>query len=71
MQQVYDISTFDRLETLEGHDNPVCTLAVANSLLFSGSLKVIKIWDVNTFELLGEFIGALFAMLARALLHLQ
>ena len=41
--QVWDIDNFELIETLEGHENPVCTLSAANSLLFSGSLKVVKV----------------------------
>jgi hypothetical protein len=40
---VWDIDTLDLVATLAGHDNPVCTLATANGLLFSGSLKIIKV----------------------------
>ncbi len=42
-QQVWDIDTLQLVATLEGHDNPVCTLAVASGLLLSGSLKVVKV----------------------------
>lgn len=28
---------------IEAHSNPVCTLAAARGMLFSGSLKVIKV----------------------------
>jgi hypothetical protein len=41
---VWDIATFELTHTLEGHENPVCTIGIANGLLFSGSLKVIKVW---------------------------
>jgi hypothetical protein len=41
--QVWDIDSLDLIATLEGHDNPVCTLAVASGLLLSGSLKAIKV----------------------------
>ena len=40
---MWDIGTLELVETLEGHENPVCTLHAANSLLFSGSLKCIKV----------------------------
>eukprot|EP00051_Salpingoeca_urceolata_P027745 m.483093 g.483093 ORF g.483093 m.483093 type:complete len:741 (-) comp22779_c0_seq1:113-2335(-) len=46
--KMWDIDTLELEETLEGHDNPVCTLAIANGLLFSGSLKNIKIWDLHS-----------------------
>ncbi len=41
--QIWDIDTLELLDTLKGHDNPVCTLATANGLLFSGSLKIVKV----------------------------
>ena len=40
--QIWDIDNdFDKLKVIEAHDNPVCTLALARNMLFSGSLKVI------------------------------
>ena len=33
---VWDISTCELVHTMYGHDNPVCSLAVANGMLFSG-----------------------------------
>jgi hypothetical protein len=47
MINVWDIDTLDLLVTLPGHDNPVCTLATANGLLFSGSLKIIKVRECS------------------------
>ena len=42
--QVWDIwSGFERVGVIQAHDNPVCTLASSNYMLFSGSLKVIKV----------------------------
>ena len=42
--QVWDIlSGFEKIGTIAAHDNPVCTLASSNYMLFSGSLKVIKV----------------------------
>eukprot|EP00039_Didymoeca_costata_P029354 m.24312 g.24312 ORF g.24312 m.24312 type:complete len:699 (-) comp7595_c0_seq1:214-2310(-) len=55
--KVWDIGTCQLVTTLFGHDDPVCTLTVANGMLFSGSLKVVKIWDVYTHELMGELNG--------------
>lgn len=43
LAQVWDIDSLELLATLTGHDNPVCTLATAHGLLFSGSLKIIKV----------------------------
>ena len=46
---VWNISDeFELLMTLEGHANPVCTLAVANGMLFSGSLKLINVGEVDS-----------------------
>ena len=40
--QMWNIDNdFDKLKVIEAHDNPVCTLATARNMLFSGSLKVI------------------------------
>ncbi len=44
VRQVWDIDTLQLVTTLEGHDNPVCTLAVTSGMLFSGSLKVVKVF---------------------------
>ena len=40
---MWDIDSFEKVKTIEAHDNPVCTLASNRLLLFSGSLKVIKV----------------------------
>jgi hypothetical protein len=42
---------------LVGHDNPVCTISIANGMLFSGSLEVVKVWDIYSHELIGEITG--------------
>lgn len=34
---------FSMETTLEAHDNPVCTLAASRSMIFSGSLKTVKV----------------------------
>lgn len=54
---VWDIDTLQLVTTLEGHDNPVCTLAVAAGILFSGSLKVVKMWDTHTNRQIGQLTG--------------
>ncbi len=41
--QVWNIESFENLSTIEAHENPVCTLVSARNMLFSGSLKVIKV----------------------------
>ncbi|MGH0142020.1 UNVERIFIED_CONTAM: hypothetical protein FKN15_030019 [Acipenser sinensis] len=44
--KVWDIQTLQKVNTIRAHDNPVCTLVSSNSMLFSGSLKAIKVWDI-------------------------
>ena len=51
---VWDINTSEVLDTLRGHDNPVCTISIANGMLFTGSLKCVRVWDIYSHELLGE-----------------
>ncbi|MGH0117028.1 UNVERIFIED_CONTAM: hypothetical protein FKN15_024973 [Acipenser sinensis] len=49
--KVWDIQTLQKVNTIRAHDNPVCTLVSSNSMLFSGSLKAIKVWDILGTEL--------------------
>lgn len=37
------MTTFELVDTIEGHENPVCTLGIVNGLIFSGSLKAIRV----------------------------
>ncbi len=46
MIKVWHIPTMKLVHTIKGHDDPVCTLACTNTLLFSGSLKTIKVFGV-------------------------
>ncbi|WAQ96435.1 TRAF7-like protein [Mya arenaria] len=48
---------FEKVKVIDAHLNPVCTLASAKNMLFSGSLKVIKVWDVHTHQLKRELTG--------------
>lgn len=41
--QVWDIQNLQKVNTIRAHDNPVCTLVSSHNLLFSGSLKAIKV----------------------------
>lgn len=41
--QVWNVDTFEYSHTIKAHDNPVCTLVAASNMLFSGSLKVIRV----------------------------
>ncbi|XP_064610459.1 LOW QUALITY PROTEIN: E3 ubiquitin-protein ligase TRAF7-like [Liolophura sinensis] len=54
---VWDIVNFEQEKVIEAHGNPVCTLAAARGMLFSGSLKVIKVWDAQTHILKREITG--------------
>ncbi|KAG3270035.1 TRAF7-like [Ictidomys tridecemlineatus] len=58
---VWDIQNLQKVNTIQAHDNPVCTLV--------GSLKAIKVWDIVGTELklkkeltgLHHWVGALMA----------
>ena len=41
--KVWNIKALELRDTIMAHDDPVCTLASSNSLLFSGSLRSIKV----------------------------
>ncbi|XP_020862204.1 E3 ubiquitin-protein ligase TRAF7 isoform X7 [Phascolarctos cinereus] len=47
---VWDIQNLQKVNTIRAHDNPVCTLVSSHNMLFSGSLKAIKIWDIRNLE---------------------
>lgn len=60
--QVWDMDSYGQIATLEGHDNPVCTLAIANSILFSGSLKSIKVlFEYSVHRHVSDFLPRLTA----------
>uniref|UniRef100_A0A4W3HPF4 E3 ubiquitin-protein ligase TRAF7 n=1 Tax=Callorhinchus milii TaxID=7868 RepID=A0A4W3HPF4_CALMI len=48
---VWDIPALQKVNTIRAHDNPVCTLVSSHNMLFSGSLKAIKVWDIVGTEL--------------------
>ncbi|CAH1794412.1 unnamed protein product [Owenia fusiformis] len=54
---VWNMDTFEKITSIEAHDNPVCTLVSARNMLFSGSLKCIKVWDVHNYQLKKEITG--------------
>ncbi|KAJ8318673.1 hypothetical protein KUTeg_003764 [Tegillarca granosa] len=54
---IWSIDNFEKIGAVDAHDNPVCTLASAKNMLFSGSLRVIKVWDVHTHQLKHELTG--------------
>ena len=43
LPQAYDIDTLELIENFTGGENPICTLAAGQNMLFSGSLKSIKV----------------------------
>ena len=40
---MWDIQNLQKVNTIRAHDNPVCTLVSSHNMLFSGSLKAIKV----------------------------
>ncbi|XP_005096532.1 E3 ubiquitin-protein ligase TRAF7 isoform X2 [Aplysia californica] len=54
---VWNMDTYESSHLIKAHDNPVCTLVAAKNMLFSGSLKVIRVYDVHTYELKQELTG--------------
>ena len=56
--QIWNIDNdFDKIKVIDAHDNPVCTLASARNMLFSGSLKVIKVRENRRFNMLWPYFG--------------
>ncbi|XP_076443202.1 E3 ubiquitin-protein ligase TRAF7-like [Babylonia areolata] len=54
---VWNVDNYENVQMIKAHDNPVCTLVAAKNMLFSGSLKVVRVWDVYTYELKKELTG--------------
>ncbi|XP_025081950.1 E3 ubiquitin-protein ligase TRAF7-like [Pomacea canaliculata] len=54
---VWNVDNYENVHVIKAHDNPVCTLVAAKNMLFSGSLKVVRVWDVYTCELRKELTG--------------
>ncbi|KAK7003570.1 E3 ubiquitin-protein ligase TRAF7-like isoform X1, partial [Biomphalaria glabrata] len=54
---VWNVETYENCQVIKAHDNPVCTLVAASNMLFSGSLKIIRVYDVHTYELKKELTG--------------
>ncbi|XP_078481474.1 zinc finger protein [Ciona intestinalis] len=46
--KIWSIATLVELNSIAAHENPVCTLVCINNMLFSGSLKSIKVWEVES-----------------------
>lgn len=44
--QVWCLEALEQLDSIRGHENPVCTLVTKRNMLFSGSLKKIKVLTV-------------------------
>ena len=49
--QVWCLEALELLDSIRGHENPVCTLVTKRNMLFSGSLKKIKVCRLNCTEL--------------------
>ena len=45
LSQVWCLEALELLDSIRGHENPVCTLVTKRNMLFSGSLKKIKVWS--------------------------
>ena len=43
LSKVFDIENLKLIQNFTADENPICTLAVGNQMLFSGSLKSIKV----------------------------
>lgn len=43
LPKAYDIDTLELIQNFTGGENPICTLAAGQNMLFSGSLKSIKV----------------------------
>jgi WD40 repeat protein len=56
--RIWDLSkNGECVKIIKFHDNTVCSLAVANGILFSGSYTEIKVWDLETFECIQTLTG--------------
>jgi len=59
--KVWSLETSEMLKSVQGSDNTVCTLASystgTRSLLFSGSLKVVRVWDTSDMSIVTELKG--------------
>eukprot|EP00794_Sanderia_malayensis_P008900 gene8900-9851_t len=53
----YDLESLELIENFTASENPICTLAAGNNMLFSGSLKSIKVWDLRSFKMIKELSG--------------
>ncbi|KAL5484120.1 hypothetical protein EMCRGX_G020568 [Ephydatia muelleri] len=52
--RVWKIKTLEMTASILAHDDPVCTLACSKNMLFSGSLRSIKVWDVLSYRPIKE-----------------
>lgn len=52
MFKVWNIENFEKEKSVEAHENPVCTLTSAKNMLFSGSLKVVKVRTIDRLTIL-------------------
>lgn len=49
--KVWSIDTLEELASISAHENAVCTLVCCGNKLFSGSLKSIKVWSVESSDI--------------------
>nr|XP_039272033.1 E3 ubiquitin-protein ligase TRAF7-like [Styela clava] len=49
--KVWNINTLEEVNSIDAHENAVCTLVCSYNYLFSGSLKNIKVWKAEGTEL--------------------
>ena len=40
---MWNVDNYENVQVIKAHDNPVCTLVAAKNMLFSGSLKVVRV----------------------------
>ena len=45
--KIWDMESCEVVSTIPAHENPVCTLTINGSRLYSGSLKSIKVYLHN------------------------
>lgn len=50
--KIWNIKKLELQTSFIAHNDPVCTLAISNARLFSGSLRSIKVWDLSDNRLL-------------------
>ncbi|CAD8139634.1 unnamed protein product [Paramecium pentaurelia] len=49
-----DLGGYELIKTFQGHDQPILSLCNKDNLLFSGQYKQVKVWDIETSQLLSS-----------------